>query len=127
LQDLQKELDLTYLFISHNLSVVEHISDRIAVMYLGKIVEISKSSDLYMKPLHPYTKALFSAVPVPDPTQKRQRIILKGDIPSPINPPGGCHFHTRCQEKMDICDKKMPELKHISGDHYVACHRAAHG
>jgi len=126
LQDLQNELDLTYLFISHNLSVVEHISDRIAVMYLGKIVEISKSSELYANPLHPYTKALFSAVPIPDPTRQRQRIILKGDIPSPVNPPSGCHFHTRCHEKMDICKTKAPELKCIDGEHFVACHRVIH-
>ncbi|MCL2247922.1 MAG: dipeptide ABC transporter ATP-binding protein [Oscillospiraceae bacterium] len=122
LQDLQKEMGLTYLFISHNLSVVEHISDRIAVMYLGKIVEISTSSNLYTNPMHPYTKALFSAVPVPDPTIKHQRIILKGDIPSPVNPPSGCNFHTRCHECMDICKSDSPELKDIGNGHFVACH-----
>ena len=124
LQDLQKELGLTYLFISHNLSVVEHISDRIAVMYLGKIVEISTGEKLYANPSHPYTRALFSAVPIPDPTKHRQRIILKGDIPSPINPPSGCHFHTRCHEKMDVCETKAPKLREISCGHYVACNRA---
>jgi len=122
MQDLQIELGLTYLFISHNLSVVEHISDRIAVMYLGKIVEISSRNELYTKPRHPYTKALLSAVPVPDPTRKRSRIILKGDIPSPINPPAGCHFHTRCQECMEICKKNTPILQQVDDNHFVSCH-----
>ena len=122
MQDLQADLGLTYLFISHNLSVVEHISDRIAVMYLGKIVEISSKQDLYENPMHPYTKALLSAVPIPDPTRERNRIILKGDIPSPINPPSGCHFHTRCHDCMEKCKTEVPILKKMNDDHYVACH-----
>ena len=122
MQDLQEELGLTYLFISHNLSVVEHISDRIAVMYLGKIVEISARDDLYANPLHPYTKALLSAVPIPDPKRVRNRIILEGDIPSPINPPSGCHFHTRCRECKEICKTDVPSLKELENGHFVACH-----
>ena len=122
LQDLQKEMGLTYLFISHNLSVVEHISDRVCVMYLGKIVEVATRDNLYGNPMHPYTKALLSAVPIPDPSKKRQRIILKGDIPSPINPPNGCNFHTRCRECMDICRREPPQPKDIGSGHIVTCH-----
>jgi len=122
LEDLQHELGLTYLFISHNLIVVKYLSDRVAVMYLGKIVESALTDELFEKPLHPYTQALLSAIPVPDPKHKCCRIILEGDVPTPINPPSGCRFHTRCQYKMDICDKKEPQLLDIGGEHFVACH-----
>ena len=121
LQDLQEEFDLTYLFISHDLSVVEHISDRVAVMYLGKIVELADSEQLYIRPLHPYTQALLSASPVPNPTAKQKRIILKGDVPSPINPPSGCRFHERCLYAKDICHSQEPTLEEIQNDHQVAC------
>jgi len=127
LQDLQRELGLTYLFIAHDLSMVRHISDRVAVMYLGKIVELTDYASLYADPKHPYTQALLSAVPIPDPTveEKRQRIILQGDVPSPLNPPKGCHFHTRCPRVMDVCRQVDPEWKDIGGagkEHWVACH-----
>jgi len=122
LEDLQEQFDLTYLFIAHDLRVVEHISDRVAVMYLGRIVELSDSVDLYAKPLHPYTEALLSAIPIPDPTTKRQRILLEGDPPSPINPPSGCHFHTRCHKRFDRCDKEVPVLREVAPRHWVACH-----
>lgn len=122
MQDLQKELGLTYLFISHDLSVVEHISDRVGVMYLGKIVEISQKESLYGNPLHPYTQALMSAVPVANPRMKRERIILEGDIPSPSNPPTGCTFHPRCRSCMEICKTTVPELKEIEPGHFAACH-----
>ncbi|MCD6485939.1 MAG: dipeptide ABC transporter ATP-binding protein [Syntrophobacterales bacterium] len=122
LRDLQKDFDLTYLFISHDLSVVEHISDRIAVMYLGKIAELADKKSLYKNPLHPYTKALLSAVPVPDPTYRKERVILDGNIPSPINPPSGCPFHPRCRYSMDICDKMIPDLADRGNGHYVSCH-----
>jgi oligopeptide/dipeptide ABC transporter ATP-binding protein len=117
LEDLQKKLGLTYLFISHDLNVIEHISDRIAVMYLGKIVEMAKTDELFDEPLHPYTRALLSAIP-----GKKKRVILKGDVPSPINPPSGCRFHPRCPEVRDICKEKESELVEISGEHFVACH-----
>ncbi len=120
--DLQKEYNLTYLFISHDLSVVEHISNEIAVMYLGKIVEQGKKEELFNNPLHPYTKALFSAVPIPDPTNKKKRIILSGDMPSALNPPKGCAFHTRCSYCTDICKEIAPDLQKYSNDHVVACH-----
>ena len=122
LKDLQKDFGLTYLFISHDLSVVRHMSDRIAVMYLGKIVELAKNSEIYERPMHPYTRALISAVPVPDPSRKRERKILNSDIPTPLNPPGGCAFHPRCPDKIDICDKVDPALKGRDDGHFVACH-----
>lgn len=122
MQDLQEEYGLTYLFISHDLSVVEHISDRIGVMYLGALVETAAKDDLYDHPLHPYTQALLSSVPVPDPKLKKERIILKGDLPSPVNPPSGCRFHTRCSACMEICKQAVPEFKEVKPGHQVACH-----
>jgi oligopeptide/dipeptide ABC transporter ATP-binding protein len=121
LKDLQQEFDLTYLFISHDLSVVEHVSDWVGVMYLGRIVELSASDELYDHPLHPYSISLLSASPIPDPVLERQRIILKGDVPSPIDPPPGCHFHTRCPKGMEVCRNEKPELKEISQVHWVRC------
>jgi len=122
LGDLQEEFGLSYLFIAHNLNVVEHISNRVAVMYLGKIVELASDEALYNNPQHPYTEALLSAVPISDPTAQKKRIILEGDVPSPINPPSGCHFHTRCPYKEKICEEIEPEFKDIGGGHWVACH-----
>jgi oligopeptide transport system ATP-binding protein len=122
LEDLQDQFNLTYLFIAHDLRVVEHISDRVAVMYLGRIVELADSQELYAKPMHPYTEALLSAIPIPDPTTKRRRIILEGDPPSPINPPKGCHFHTRCHKRFDRCDKEEPTLREVAPRHWVSCH-----
>ena len=123
LQDLQAEMGLTYLFISHGLAVVEHISQRVAVMYLGKIVEIADSKDLYENPLMPYTKALLSAIPIPDPKRKRERIVLQGDVPTPINPPSGCRFRTGCQWAIDECAQVVPDLKEIKPNHLAACIR----
>jgi len=119
--DLQNEFNLSYMIIAHDLAVVEHICDRIAVMYLGNIMEMASYKNIYLNPKHPYTKALLSAVPVPDPNVKKNRVILKGDVPSPIDPPNGCPFHPRCAYKLEICDKEKPVLKDIGGDHYVAC------
>lgn len=122
LKDLQEEFGLTYLFISHDLSVVEHISDTVGVMYLGSIVETGATEDIFANPLHPYTKALFSAIPVPDPDMKRNRIILEGSIPSPANPPAGCKFHTRCKDCMEICKTQEPVSKDMGNGHVVKCH-----
>jgi peptide/nickel transport system ATP-binding protein/oligopeptide transport system ATP-binding protein len=128
LKDLQQEYGLTYLFIAHNLSVVEHVSDRVGVMYLGKMAEIAPRTALFEHPQHPYTQALLSAIPMPDPRNRRQRIVLKGDVPSPLNPPTGCRFHTRCWLAQDICKQQIPEWRNVGGDgaaaHWVACHFA---
>jgi peptide/nickel transport system ATP-binding protein/oligopeptide transport system ATP-binding protein len=121
LKDLQAEFGLTYLFIAHNLSVVEHVSDRVAVMYLGKMVELATREEMYRKPLHPYTMALMSAIPIPNPRLKRERTILKGDVPSPLNPPKGCRFHPRCPVAMEICSQEEPQFKELLPDHWVAC------
>ena len=121
LKDLQGEFGLTYLFIAHNLSVVEHISDRVAVMYLGKMVELTGREELFRNPLHPYTKALMSAIPIPEPGLKRDRTILKGDVPSPLHPPSGCRFHPRCPVAKDICSQQEPVFRQISADHWVSC------
>ncbi len=121
LKDLQVEFGLTYLFIAHNLSVVEHVSDRVAVMYLGKIVELTTREELFRNPLHPYTQALMSAIPVPNPRLRRQRVILKGDVPSPLNPPKGCRFHPRCPVAIEKCSHEIPPLLEVSPEHWVAC------
>ncbi len=124
LKDLQKEFGLTYLFVAHNLAVVEHISDRVAVMYLGKMVEQSKSVELFKYPLHPYTRALMSAIPIPNPRIKRERMILQGDVPSPLNPPAGCRFHPRCPFAQPRCSVEEPQLRELKPDHLVSCHFA---
>ena len=121
LQDLQAEFGLTYLFIAHNLSVVEHVSDRVAVMYLGKMVELTTREALFRNPLHPYTQALMSAIPVPNPRLRKQRIILKGDVPSPLNPPKGCRFHPRCPWAIEICSQEEPQFRELLPDHWAAC------
>ncbi len=123
LKDLQDELGLTYLFIAHDLSVVKHISNRVAVMYLGKIVELAESEELYQNTLYPYTKALLSAVPILDTEIKRQRIHLEGEVPSPVDPPSGCRFHTRCWEHMDVCSNQEPKFQNCGNGHFVACHK----
>ena len=125
LKKLQAEYGLTYLFIAHNLSVVEHISDRIGVMYLGKMVEVTDRAELYKNPLHPYTQALLSAIPMPDPRLKRERIVLTGDVPSPLNPPSGCRFHPRCPVATELCKQAEPVFEQKSADHWVACHLVA--
>lgn len=122
LMDIQQEFGIAYLFIAHDLSVVEHISHRVAVMYLGRIAETATSKELYANPLHPYTRALLSAVPVPNPKARRERIILEGDVPSPINPPSGCTFHTRCWLAEDRCKTEVPTLQNVEGEHWVSCH-----
>lgn len=127
LLELQQKLALTYLFIAHNLAVVRHVSDRIGVMYLGKVVEVAETKELFSTPLHPYTQALLSAIPIPDPEIKKERILLQGDIPSPINPPSGCRFRTRCRFAKDICKEKEPPLIDMGGEHYVACHFVKEG
>lgn len=124
LQDLQEQFRLTYLFISHDLSVVEHISDRVAVMYVGKLVESAKTEDLFIKPQHPYTEALLSAVPKPDPRLRSEPIVLEGDVADPANPPSGCYFHPRCRYAIDRCKTEEPELQEIEPEHFVSCHRA---
>ena len=124
LEELQTEFDLTYIFIAHDLAAVRHISDRIAVMYLGKLVELAPSKELYADPKHPYTQALISSVPIPNPRteRKRQRIVLQGDVPSPMNPPSGCPFHTRCPLREDRCSVETPMIRQIDTDHHAACH-----
>jgi peptide/nickel transport system ATP-binding protein len=124
LEDLQEAFQLTYLFIAHDLSVVQHISDRVAVMYLGKIAELSRTDELFLNPKHPYTEALMSAVPVPDPDFKGEQITLKGDVPSPVNPPSGCTFHPRCNYAKNICKSDVPEYRNIGEEHFVTCHFA---
>jgi oligopeptide transport system ATP-binding protein len=123
LEDLQNEFHLTYLFIAHDLSVVEHISDRVCVMHLGRIAELAPSEDLYRRPRHPYTQALLAANPVPDPTLERKRILLQGEVPSPINPPPGCNFHTRCPSRFEPCEREIPRLMEVEPNHWVACHQ----
>jgi len=120
--ELQKEFSLTYLFISHDLSVVEHMTDKVAVMYLGKIVEVADTESLFNDPKHPYTQALMSAIPITHPEEKRERIILEGDVPSPANPPSGCPFHTRCPFAMEICKEAVPKVTHFGDGHETSCH-----
>lgn len=122
LSDLKKELDLTYMFISHDLSIIKYMSDRVSVMYAGKIVEEAQAEAIFESPLHPYTQGLFTSIPVPDPTYKRKRIILKGEVPNPANPPGGCRFHPRCPKARNVCSKQEPELVELEKDHYVSCY-----
>lgn len=124
LEELQRQFGLTYLFIAHDLSVVQHISNRVTVMYLGRVIELADTNELYSSPMHPYTEALLSAVPVPDPDYRRERILLKGNVPSPINPPTGCYFHPRCVYQEKLCGEEIPPLREIRPGHYVACHLA---
>jgi peptide/nickel transport system ATP-binding protein len=124
MQDLQADFNLAYLFVAHDLSVVQHISDRVAVMYVGKIAEMAESNELYNNPLHPYTEALMTAVPKPDPKYQSERVIMQGDVADPSNPPSGCYFHPRCQYAKDICSKEEPEFRELQPDHFVSCHRA---
>ncbi len=124
LQDLQKDFNLSYIFVAHDLSVVQHISDRVAVMYVGKVAEIANAEELYAAPLHPYTEALLSAVPKADPLYKSERIVMQGDVADPSNPPSGCYFHPRCRYAQDVCKQKTPEFRELKPDHFVACHRA---
>ena len=124
LQDLQKDFNLSYIFVAHDLSVVQHISDRVAVMYVGKVAEIATAEELYSHPLHPYTEALLSAVPKPDPLYKSERIVMQGDVADPSNPPSGCYFHPRCRYAQEICKTTLPEFRELKPDHFVACHRA---
>jgi len=123
--ELKKDLELTYMFVSHDLSVVECISDRVAVMYLGKLVEIAETKEIFHNPLHPYTQALMQSIPIPDPTQRRMRAALRGEVPSPVNPPSGCRFHPRCPFAMDVCRVQEPQLIDIGNNHLVACHAVA--
>lgn len=125
MKELKETLNLTYIFISHDLSVVHHICDRVAVMYLGRIVEIADKAKLYRNPVHPYTKALLSAIPIPDPEIKRERIIIQGDVPNPANPPSGCHFHKRCPYAKPVCSEQIPPYVEVEADHFVLCHLAA--
>jgi oligopeptide/dipeptide ABC transporter ATP-binding protein len=122
LQELQEELNLTYLFISHDLSIIEHLSDRIAIMYLGRVAEIGPSEEIFNSPRHPYTEALLSSTPDVDPTKQKEQIILEGDVPSPANPPSGCYFHTRCPKAFDLCQQLEPQIFDLGDDHQVACH-----
>jgi peptide/nickel transport system ATP-binding protein len=124
LQDLQKDFNLSYIFVAHDLSVVQHISDRVAVMYVGKIAEMASAEEIYSHPLHPYTEALLSAVPKPDPLYKSDRIVMQGDVADPSNPPSGCYFHPRCRYVQEVCRTKTPEFRELRPDHFVACHRA---
>jgi peptide/nickel transport system ATP-binding protein len=124
LQDLQKDFNLSYIFVAHDLSVVQHISDRVAVMYVGKVAEMASAEEIYTHPLHPYTEALLSAVPKPDPKYKSDRIVMQGDVADPSNPPSGCYFHPRCQYAKDICKQKLPEFREVRPDHFVSCHFA---
>ena len=124
LAQLQEQMNLSYLFIAHDLSVVEHISNRVAVMYLGRIVELTTDNELYQNPLHPYSQALLSAVPIPDPGAQKKKILLQGDVPSPMNPPSGCSFHTRCPECMEVCSRQDPTFQDVGDGHWVACHLA---
>jgi peptide/nickel transport system ATP-binding protein len=124
MQDLQEQFGLTYLFVAHDLSVIEHISDRVAVMYVGKLVEMAGAEELFVNPKHPYTEALMSAVPKPDPRARARRIVLPGEVADPANPPSGCYFHPRCRYAQEVCRGEAPELREISPEHYVSCHRA---